>query len=206
MPPPSLSAAARLRAAIALLLALVSGCTSLVTAPQGVADPVEVFVLEEAMHTGLVLPPDPSASGSPGQYVEFGYGDWSWYARGNDAWYDIFSTVLWPTQGTLGRRTFGASTAEELRRRAYWTRLTPVVVSRAQAGELRRRLQQEFDALRKQVVVDRRLGFKFVPFGGAYWLPHNCVDVVAGWLEELGCEVGWAPVRVGLYSGSRSAG
>ena len=28
-------------------------------------------------------------------------------------------------------------------------------------------------------------------------------DVVAGWLEELGCEVGWAPVRVGLYVAPR---
>jgi hypothetical protein len=181
------------------LVCVSAGCSSTVTAPPEVVDPVEVFVLEEAMHTGLVLPPDPSASGSPEQYVEFGYGDWSWYARGNDAWYDVFATVLWPTRGTLGRRTFGARTPAELRRRAHWARLSSIVVEREHAAALRVALQRRFDARRKQVVVDRRLGFKFVPTDGAYWLPHNCADVVADWLERLGCEVGWAPLRVGIY-------
>lgn len=188
-----------LLASLAAVASLAS-CASTVTAPAEVADPVRVFLLEEAMHTGLVLPPTPGASGSPEQFVEFGYGDWSWYARGNDAWHDVFSTVLWPTRGTLGRRTFGARTAEELHRRAYWATLTPVVVSRARAAELRHRLQAEFDEARKQVVVDRGLGFKFVPVEGSYWLPHNCADVAARWLEGLGCQVAWAPVRIGLYA------
>jgi len=182
----------------ALWLPVLTACSSLVTPPADVADPVEVFVLEEALHTGLVLPPDPGASGSPDQFVEFGYGDWSYYALGNNAWYDTFGAVLWPTQGALGRRTFGARTAEELRRNAYWATLSPVVVSRAQASELRRRLQQQFDERRKRVVVDRQLDFKFVPVPGSYWFPHNCADVAAQWLEQLGCEVGWAPVRAGL--------
>ena len=64
--------------------------------------------------------------------------------------------------------------------------------------------QERFDAARRQVVVDRRFGFKFVPADASYWLPQNCADVVAGWLEELGCEVSWAPVRVGLYVPPRS--
>ncbi|MCK5941001.1 MAG: DUF2459 domain-containing protein, partial [Planctomycetes bacterium] len=148
---------------------------------------------------GLVLPPDPGASGHPEQYVEFGFGEWGWYALGADSWYDAFGAVLWPTRGTLGRRTFGARDAGQLRRGAWWATLSPVTVSRSRAAALRRRLQARFDAARKQVVVDRRLGFKFVPADGSYWLPHNCADVVAGWLEELGCEVGWAPVRLGVY-------
>ena len=81
--------------------------------------------------------------------------------------------------------------------------MTPVVVERAAAAELRARLQERFDAARRQVVVDRRFGFKFVPADASYWLPQNCADVVAGWLEELGCEIGWAPVRVGLYVAPR---
>ena len=90
------------------LMFLTFGCTSTVTPPTNPIDPVEVFVLSEAMHTGIVLPPDPGSSGNPDQYVEFGFGDWNWYALSNNAWNNAFATVLWPTQGALGRRTFGA--------------------------------------------------------------------------------------------------
>lgn len=183
---------------LAMLVCSGGGCTATVTPPFEPEDPVCVFVLSEAMHTGLVLPPDPGASGEPDQFVEFGFGDWSWYALGNDAWYDSFLTVLWPTQGTLGRRTFGARTAEELARKAWWTELQPVTVARADASRLRRMLQAEFDGARKQVVVRADLRFKFVPSQHSYWWPRNCVDRAATWLEELDCEVGWCPVRLGL--------
>lgn len=178
---------------------LAVGCTSTVVPPAGPDDPVEVFVLAEALHTGIVLPPDPGASGNPDQYVEFGFGDWSWYALGNESWYHVFSTVLWPTQGTLGRRSFGARTADELRRRAGWAELQSLTVSRRKASALRRRLQAEFDGARKRVVVRSNLRFKFVPAGGSYWFLHNCADLATDWLRELDCEIWWCPVRTGLF-------
>ena len=181
------------------VLVLLVGCTSTVVPPLDPVDPVEVFVLSEAMHTGLVLPPDPGASGNPDQYVEFGFGDWDWYALGNDAWHNAFATVLWPTQGGLGRRTFGARTPAELRRRASWAKLQPIVVSREKAALLRRRLQAEFDGARKQVVVNRRYGFRFVPTRYSYWLWQNCADLAVDWLQELDCSVWWCPVRYGLW-------
>ena len=187
------------------LLALSSAaCSSVVKAPASVRDPVAVFVLEEALHTGLVLPPTPGASGSPECYVEFGFGDWGFYALEDTGWWGSLAAVLWPTDAALARRRFDASTPDALRARAPWATLAPVVVERAAAAELRARLQERFDAGRRQVVVDRRFGFKFVPADASYWLPQNCADVVAEWLEELGCEVGWAPVRVGLYVAPRS--
>ena len=51
----------------------------------------------------------------------------------------------------------------------------------------------------RQVVVDRDSGVKFVPSATRYWWPHTCADAVADWLEELGCDVAWAPARLGLY-------
>src|SRR5690606_655289 len=79
------------RYGLAMLLALAGllvSCTSTIVPPAEVIDPVTVFVLSEAMHTGIVLPPDPGCSGNPHEYVEFGFGDWSWYALGNAAWYN----------------------------------------------------------------------------------------------------------------------
>lgn len=175
-------------------LILLCSCTATVTPPLAPEDPVEVFVLSEAMHTGVVLPPDPGASGQPDEYVEFGYGDFGWWALTNDSWYHGFATVLWPTEGALGRRTFGAKSAESLRLRAGWTRLQPMLISRAKASALRRKLQEQFDAARKRVIVRREVGFKFVP-AESYSLLNNCADVAARWLRELDCEVSWVPVR-----------
>jgi hypothetical protein len=179
-----------------VLLGFAFGCTSTVTPPPLPADPSTVFLLREAMHTGLVLPPIDAADGA--EYVEFGYGDWGWFALGNDQWYHVFATVLWPTQGGLGRRTFGARTEAELRARVTWAELSPLVVSATKANALRRRLQDRFDKGRGELVERRELGFQFVPGDESYWFPNNCADVAARWFEELDCRVGWTPIRAGL--------
>ena len=46
-------------ALLAMLVCSGFGCTATVTPPFEPEDPVRVFLLSEAMHTGLVLPPDP---------------------------------------------------------------------------------------------------------------------------------------------------
>ena len=171
-----------------------AGCTSTVTPPSQVADPVTVFLLGEAMHTGIVLPPLSPTD----EFVEFGFGDWSWFALGNDAWYHAFATVLWPTQGTLGRRTFGARTAAELRARVTWATLSAVEVSGAKAAALRRRLEKEHEDLRKEAVRRPEFGWLFVPYDCSYWFGVTCADVAAAWFRELDCTVGWVPIRGGL--------
>ncbi len=181
----------------ALLWVFAGGCTSTVTPPPPPIDPVRVFLLQEALHTGLVLPPDGDAAGNT-EFVEFGFGDWSWYALGNDAWYHVFATVLWPTQGGLGRRTFGARSAAELQRVVTWAKLSPIVVSAAKATTLRRRLQAEYDAHVAESVARTDLGFRFVPVDASYWLPHNCADAAADWLRELDCRVTGALFRIGI--------
>lgn len=202
-PPPARPSRRRRRGAFAAAVAvlvwiLAGGCTSTVTPPIAPADPVRVFLLQEAMHTGLVLPPGVGAAGDE-EYVEFGFGDWSWYALGNDAWYHAFATVLWPTQGGLGRRTFGARSEAMLRRTVTWATLSPIAVSADKAMALRRRLQAAFDAHLAQAVARPDLGFRFVPSDTSYWLPHNCADVAAEWLRELDCRVGAAIFRTGLW-------
>lgn len=170
------------------------GCTSTVTAPAPVADPVSVFLLREAMHTGVVLPPATDGE----EFVEFGFGDWNWFALGNDAWYHAFATVLWPTQGALGRRTFGARTADELRAHVSWAALDPIVVDRTKAATLRRRLEDEHRSRVADAVRRPELGWTFVPYDHSYWFAVTCADLAADWFRELDCSVGWVPIRAGL--------
>lgn len=179
-----------------LLLFWIPGCTSTIHPPPSPSDAVRVFVLSEALHTGLVLPPDGTPAGA--DYVEFGFGDWNWYALGNDAWYDVFATVLWSTRGGLGRRTFGARTEPDFLRAAHWAELAPILVERQHANDLRARLQAEFDRRRADSIWQPRYAFHFVPTDDGYWFGHNCADVVTDWLRDLGCTVGATPIRIGL--------
>lgn len=178
-------------------LAGLAACSSMVVPPPQPAVPTTAFLLHEAMHVGLVLPPD--GPDDPNGYVEFGFGDWRWYALGHDAWYDVFATVLWPTQGTLGRRVFRARTAAELPAEASWARLERIVVDAAAARELRKGLQASFEARAGEAVDRRDLRFRFVPDEASYWFAHTCADEAAGWLRRLGCIVGDAPLRSGLH-------
>lgn len=168
----------------------VVGCTATVTAPTRVTAPATVHLLREAMHTGLVLPPATAG----GDYVEYGFGDWQWFALGDDRWHRVFATVLWPTQGTLARRPFRAADDAALRGAAYWAELTPLVVERELVEALRRRLDERAHRRRDEAVERPGLGWTFVPDDDSYWFPNTCADVVGAWCEELGCAVSWVPV------------
>lgn len=172
----------------------VVGCTATVTPPARVDRPATVHLLREAMHTGLVLPPAPGGTA----FVEYGFGEWEWFARGNDAWYRVFPTVLWPTMGTLGARPFAATDAAGLQRAAWWAELTPLVVEEPKVEALRARLDAAMRARAGEAVRRPGLGWTFVPDEASYWFPNTCADVVASWCEELGCDVSWAPVRTAL--------
>lgn len=99
---------AKLRFTWVLAAVASSACTSMVTPPSAVADPAVVYVIKEALHTGLVLPPTEGALGSPDSYVEFGFGDWGFYALGDNGVCGAITAVLWPTREALGRRRFAA--------------------------------------------------------------------------------------------------
>lgn len=182
---------------VVLLLLLPLGCVSTITPPPLPADPVTVFLLREAMHTGLVLPP----TATDRHYVEFGFGDWHWFALGEDQWYRAFPTVFWPTRGALGRRAFRAADADRLRAEVSWAELSPVVVSEAKVSELRQRLEADFAAGSAHAVVRADLGFVFVPDANRYWLGYTCADAAAAWFTSLDCTVGWSLWRRALRVG-----
>jgi hypothetical protein len=174
-------------------LALV-GCTSTVKAPSAVGQPATVLLIRDALHRGLLLPDE---SG----YVEFGRGEWSWYALGKDSWYNVFATVLWPTRGTLSRREHRSRDAAGVRAAMPWAEFEEFVVDRDAAEILRARLAEEFAAGQAESIYQPHLRMTFVPTTSSYWFLDNCADAVANWFGELGCSVSWVPVRLDLRPG-----
>jgi hypothetical protein len=178
-----------LLAAIALAF---FGCTSTVTRPPVPADPVHVFLIQDDRHLGLVLPRE------SGRLVEYGFGDYDWYALGHDAWYCAFDTVLWPTQGTLARRELDAHDGSSLRQRLPWVTVDEIAVERAPMRALLAELDAAFARHADRVHHNAAWGMDFVPHEDGYCCLWNCNDMVADWLERLGCRVSWVPIRLGL--------
>ncbi|MHC5062581.1 MAG: DUF2459 domain-containing protein [Planctomycetota bacterium] len=174
------------------------GCTSVITAPESPADPVEVYFLMDNIHRGLWLP-DPAT----GDYWEYGYGDWDWYAMNHDRWYHTFDTSLWPTQGTLGRRVDSATNAAAISARYPWMQLYRIRVSRAKAELLHAELESVFAEGRESQIYNSRYRMSFVHYSDSYWFLHNCNDEVADWLVQLGCHVSWVPIRLDLEMASQ---
>ncbi len=185
----------RLAAAIvvcALFLSWLVGCTSTITPPRDPLEPVSVIVLAEAMHRGVLLPNE------AGGYVEYGFGDWEWFANGNDAWYRAFPTVLWPTAGALGRREHPGRDVLEIKAQMPGVRLQELKASGPKVRALRDRLERDFTSRAAAGIWQPLYRMRFVPQDDGYWWAFNCTDQVAVWLRELDCEVSWVLVRLEL--------
>ncbi|MCB9879136.1 MAG: hypothetical protein H6835_16190 [Planctomycetes bacterium] len=189
----------RLLLAVSLSLMIwgAVGATSTVVPPPSPRDPVTVAIVREGVHLGLLLP-------CGGGFVEYGVGDWSWDALGNDRWYDLPATVLWPTQATLGRRVHRQPDLAALRAAEPDSEFTGVVVERADVEHLRRQLESAFAAGVADEVRGWPAGTEYVPCGAGCWRSYSlladCADACAAWLEQLGCSVSWVPVRVDLIA------
>ena len=160
------------------------------TPPEKPIDPVTVFLIREAQHVGVVFEhPD-------GAFVEYGYGDWDWYATMADQWYYVFDTILWPTQGTLGYRRFPSRASFESKHRV--ASRTPIRVSRANAAALVAEFRTAITRGTDEQLYSSAYDMTFVKSADGYWFGYNCYDAVAVWLRRLGCHVSWVPIRLGL--------
>lgn len=166
-------------------LSALSSCVSTVAGPGRVDDPASVHLYSSGRHAGLLLPC------ADGRVVEYGYGDWSWYALGEDEWWHALGTVLWPNAGTLGRRYLPSAELQALGGSGE------IVVSRARADRLLARLDAEF-AQGGEPHYNALLDMWFVRHEDDFWMFHDCHDATAQWLEELECSVSPAPIRGGL--------
>jgi hypothetical protein len=190
-------AARRTRLALlSLLVAAVglvfwTGCASTVRPPVGAKDPITVRLYSTGRHAGLLLPC------SEGRTVEYGYGDWDWYALAKNGWWRAPATVLWPNQGTLGRRYLRGEDLAAMGDTYGAGSLALIRVPREAAGRLLARLDAEFVA-GGEPHFNRLYDMWFVKHPDRFWFLHDCHDEVTGWLRELGCSVSWAPIRLGL--------
>jgi hypothetical protein len=182
----------RLRLIVLLMLAsgLLAGCATHVTPPPKPQDPALVFVLDHGRHTSLVV------STPDGALVRYAYGDWRYYAERLTGPGHAVAALLWSTEGALGRRELpGPATVAAVRNQVPLVidSLYEIEVERARVEALRAQLDAIFEAAGQPRETPETHLF-FVPHPRAYTLRHNSNTAIAGWLEQLGCEVRGAAI------------
>ena len=163
---------------------LLSGCTNTIHPPDVPTEDRKAYLVDLGRHTRLAL-------GTPdGEFVEYAYGEWLWYARMNDQWWRVPAVLFWPTQGTLGRQVWRAPRAGA----RFADRYAGLIVLELFADErkvdaLIARLDRAFNDRSSHLIRNDIYGLDFVPYHRPYSLIYNSNHAVKEWLEELGFEV-----------------
>jgi hypothetical protein len=182
---------------LAIIVLVVSvvliGCTTTVTAPSGVADPVTVLVLDHG-HTPSLLMPTPE-----GRAVRYAYGDWAYYAkRERHLIWNALPAMAWPTPAGVGRGELEAMPRAEVAAaeeavNLFVEQVHTVVVERDRAEGLRRELEAHFRERWDDRVRNEPAGLTFVPHDQRYTLFRDSNWMVGQWLREMGAETSGPP-------------
>jgi hypothetical protein len=176
----------------ALAGVIATGCTWQVVPPVEVEQPAHIYVSEYGRHTRLALPRAASEVAEPRQMIEYGFGDWDYYALEQRGPRSALRALFRSRASALSRREVGYQPDPELFRRAnfanYAVRFT---VGQAEIDVLRTRLELQWDELgRKHATVRRSDENIFLRRSDTpYHLLRNSNRQTAEWLRELGCDV-----------------
>ena len=185
---PLLVSASRHRPWLALAVASplwLSGCAATVFPPDRVADPAQIGVLDHGWHASLIVE-------VPDGMVRYSYGDWDWYALRQTGPAEASSALLWPSQAALGRRELPGPFSPSAVSREIRVPIEHAVYLTVEAQEVRRlvdRLDRIFYENSDSRIYNEAYDLYFVPHPDPYSMFHNSNQVVADWLEQLGCRV-----------------
>ena len=171
---------------------IVTGCTWQVIPPAKVEQPVHIYVSEYGRHTRLALPRDALGTSGSAQMIEYGFGDWDYYALEDRGPRSALRALFRSRASALSRREVRYQSDPELFRRAnfanYAVRLT---VGQSQAEALHARLERQWDELGRghRTVRHSDEGVYLRRSDQPYHVSRNSNHQTAEWLRELGCEV-----------------
>jgi hypothetical protein len=121
--------------------------------------------------------------------VAYAYGDWTYYALRKQGPVESVAALLWPTQGTLGRREINGPSNVDTIRRELGPGLEEIYQFDVERSAVAR-LQAKLDGVYYEGVgtVVESYGMRFVHHPKPYTYWSNSNHVAAEWLRELGCE------------------
>ena len=170
--------------ALAAAALFFAGCANTIHPPANPGETRSLYLLDLGRHTRL-------AFGLPdGGFVEYGYGEWRWYAKLEDQWWRAPAVLFWPTQGTLGRRHWRGTQAEARLLGEYaGLNVLELPAAKDKVDALVASLDREFERHSAQLRHNAVYGLDFVPTEESYSLCNNSNHAVKEWLQQAGYSV-----------------
>lgn len=126
------------------------------------------------------------------QSYRYGYGDWNYYALGKTGLFQGVRALLWPTKGGLGRKVFSQKISREYLKTYSAEGVESITIFYADSklvGALKDRLDQLYFSNIKNQIYNHDYDLFFVPHPEDYWIFNQSNEVMARWIEEMGCSV-----------------
>lgn len=177
---------------VVFLVFFTGGCRTLVIQPTHFSRQTPIYLAHyERHHTSLVVPEEKQA-------VEYSYGDWDLFAKYNGTLWTLFKGIVFPSQGTLGRRIvkWDGEGTESLRRaldnKENCYKISTLTVSDKKLRSLTADLDERYERHIDTRYFNPEVGIQFVKYDKSYTIWHNCNHELVRWLEELDCKIkGW---------------
>jgi hypothetical protein len=151
--------------------------------PAAPLNPVTVHVAEIGIHARLLLP-------EGDRWLQYGFGDWDYYARRQQSLLNGLLALLWPTPGALGLGEIDSLDRFRATSEAAGEQLLSFEVSVAQVNQLQYLLHNRFERqIPKGQVYNQVNNLSLVKDDQIYSVLHNSNHELAEWLEILDCQV-----------------
>lgn len=170
---------------------ILKGCTWNVYADtefsEAANDLSPVFLTVYAQHTRIALPRYQEG------FVEFGFGDWSYYALGQKGFWSSLRAAFFASPSALSRRELSWNTDPlDFQLNAGGERSALLWVDSSLVQQLLDKLEDQWESLQAAKVFREEEGLGFAKWDRPYYLFKNCNYQTAEWLRQLGLEVrGW---------------
>ena len=179
----------RLKIYVSLLLFLVVvgfilfSSPTFIVPPTAPAAPVTVYVIDYGYHSRLVLPD------GKGKLMQYAYGDWRYFALNRQNLGNGIVALLYPTQGTIGRRQFNSLAEFQGQLERDRNIILGFEADAAKVDQLLKLLDRRFRQNLPMRVKNPRNHLTFVPDDRDYIMFHNSNHELVTWLKNLDCRV-----------------
>lgn len=164
------------------LLLGAAGCSWTVIPPQTPGNEQTVYVSQYGWHTRLALP-----AAEDGHYIEYGFGDWEYYALGQRSLLSGLEALFFSSDSTLSRRVLPAPGQENLRLSFGSDQSASLTAPARKVDMLRDELEATWTASAGSHLQRGDLSFRKLEQD--YGLLYNSNHQTANWLERLGSDV-----------------